>query len=468
MESADTQIREFRRKYQNSHRAIRTSFRSLCSEWVWAKRSDVYTHLIHRYPAKILPYIPIFFLSTEEYASTNETVLDPFAGTATVLVESMFHPYFRRNGIGVEINPLARLIAKVKTTPLDLGELLFQKDNLIRRIEAFHGDAPIPEFTNRDMWFSPRVQAGLAKILTCIDEIESPDYNDFFSICLSAIIRDVSLADPKIPPPVILKADNFDDAGKRRKVEKQIQRKKRANPISYFKSSIDRNLERISTLNNVEDIVSGRVRTEIVWDDARRLQHGVLESKGRLNKTNASPIPDGSIGLVITSPPYITAQKYIRTTRLESLWLGIANEAELNALDRSSVGTEKISVNEYNDLHLAGIPSADMVIKKIYKKNRERAGTVSRYFRDMRQVLMETYRVLRDEGRFILVVGNNNVCDIEVKNHKILSEIAVQECGFEIETVLVDKIRSRGMITKRHETGGLVPDDWVLVFKKGD
>ena len=191
MESVDKQLRQFAQRYHRSQRAIRTSFRSLCSEWVWAKRSDVYTHLIHRYPAKILPYIPIFFLSTEEYASSEELVLDPFAGTATVGVESLFHPYYKRNSIGVEINPLARLIAKVKTTPLNLTELKNKRDALIERIRAFHGDSPIPEFTNQDMWFPKRVQAELAKILFCIEEIESPDYKDFFLVCLSSIIRDV-------------------------------------------------------------------------------------------------------------------------------------------------------------------------------------------------------------------------------------------------------------------------------------
>jgi hypothetical protein len=37
---------------------------------------------------------------------------------------------------------------------------------------------------------------------------------------------------------------------------------------------------------------------------------------------------------------------------------------------------------------------------------------------------------------------------------------------FREETVLVDEIRSRGMITKRHETGGLLLDEWVIVLRK--
>lgn len=467
MESVDKQLKQFAQKYHRSHRAIRTSFRSLCSEWVWAKRSDVYTHLIHRYPAKILPYIPIYFLSTEEYASSGEVILDPFAGTATVMVESLFHPYSKRSSIGVEINPLARLIAKVKTTPISLPELMNQRDALIERIRAFHSDASIPEFTNQDMWFSKRVQTDLAKILFCIEEIENPDHKDFFCVCLSSIIRDVSLADPKIPPPVVLKASNFNgDPQRKSQIERLIRKKRRARPVSYFKEAINHNLERVKTLNQEEDIASGRVTAEIVWDDARHLRHGKLESKGYLDKTNAYQIPDGSVGMVITSPPYINAQKYVRTTKFELLWLGLVDEQGLAALDRSLVGTERIPASEYRDLHLVGIPSADKVIKRIYRKDPERAAIVSRYFEDMRQVLNEVHRVLRDQGRCILVIGNNHICDIEVKSNKILSDIASQECGLDVEMVLVDSIRSRGMITKRHETGGLVADDWVLVLKK--
>ena len=467
MESVDKQLKQFAQRYHRSHRAIRTSFRSLCSEWVWAKRSDVYTHLIHRYPAKMLPYIPIYFLSTEEYASSGEVILDPFAGTATVMVESLFHPYSKRNSIGVEINPLARLIAKVKTTPLNLPELVNQRDALIERIQAFQGDTSIPEFTNQDMWFSKRIQTDLAKILFCIEEIENPDHKDFFCVCLSSIIRDVSLADPKIPPPVILKASNFTgDPQRKSQIERLIRKKKRARPVSYFKEAINHNLERVKTLNQEEDIASRRVTAEIVWDDARHLRHGKLESKGYLDKTTAYQIPDGSVGMVITSPPYINAQKYVRTTKFELLWLGLVDEQGLAALDRSLVGTERIPASEYRDLHLVGIPSADKVIKRIYRKNPERAAIVSRYFEDMRQVLNEVHRVLRDQGRCILVIGNNHICDIEVKSHKILSDMASQECGLDVEMVLVDRIRSRGMITKRHETGGLVADDWVLVLKK--
>lgn len=228
MGSVDKQLLEFRRAYAGSEKAIRVSFRELCKPWEWAKRSDVYTHYLHKYPAKVLPYIPIYFLSSEEYASKKETVLDPFCGTGTVLLESIMHPYFTRKAISVEINPLARLIAKVKTTHLNVSELEDVAEALYERIEQFSSDVSLPEFGNRDLWFSKRVQGKLGTIRLCIEDVENDDYKDFFLASYSSIIRDVSFADQKIAPPVILRASNFSKNPKLMlKVEKVIRKKKR-------------------------------------------------------------------------------------------------------------------------------------------------------------------------------------------------------------------------------------------------
>ena len=467
MDIVDTQIEKFNARYQKTSKPIRVSFRSLCSGWPWAKRSELYTHLMHKYPAKILPYIPIFFLSSETYASREETILDPFAGTGTVLLESIIHPYFKRNAIGVEINPLARLIAKVKTTPLDTVKLRKEAKALISRIKAFSGKVDIPEFTNRDYWFSPRIQTELAKIKRCIEELVDPDFKDFFFVCFSSIIREVSLADPNIPPPVILNPKNFVKNPKRQKgAVTLLRRKKWARPLGYFRRKIEKNIRRIDTLSRIKELHDKQVKSEIVWDDARELKRGKLIVKGQIDKTEAKPIADESIGLVITSPPYINAQKYIRTTKFELLWLGLVSEKGIVDLDRNIMGTERIHWSEYINTPLIGIESADKVIKRIYARDKERAAIVSKYFSDMRQVTKEIYRVLKKGGRFILVIGDNTVCGTKVENHKVLSDIAIQDAGFEVETILVDRIRSRGMITKRHETGGLVLDEWVIVLKK--
>jgi len=468
MNSVDRQLRSYSDRYSKTLKPLRVDFRASCSSWPWAKRSDAFTHLIHKYPAKIFPYIPIFFLSSDEWTSQDDIVLDPFAGTGTVLLESIVHPHNRRHCLGCDVNPLARLIAKSKTTPIPVRELQRTADRLIHKIRISRKAPQAPAFANVDFWFSKQVQAGLSKILACLDEIGDSDQKDFFLVCLSSIIRDVSFADPKIAPPVILNAKNFDSNPKRKKeVEKMINAKKRAVPLHYFKRAIDKNILRMSRLVSIKEVLLRQVKAEIIWDDARTIRWGLLKERGIIDKTNSAPIENGSIGLVITSPPYINAQKYLRTTKFELRWLRLVNENELVELDRNFLGTERIFNDEYNHTQRINVESADRIIEEIFEIDRKRAGIVSRYFMDMKMVFQQIHKLLKEEGRLVLVVGNNTISGRIVENHRILSDIASAQGDFDVEMVLVDGVRSRGMITKRHESGGLVLDDWVVVLKRG-
>ncbi|MCJ7561453.1 MAG: site-specific DNA-methyltransferase, partial [Thermoplasmata archaeon] len=72
------------------------------------------THGIHKYPAKFIPQIPRFCI--ESFSDAEDVVLDPFMGSGTTLLESYI---LGRESYGIDIHPLARMIAKVKTTPID-------------------------------------------------------------------------------------------------------------------------------------------------------------------------------------------------------------------------------------------------------------------------------------------------------------------------------------------------------------
>lgn len=109
-------LRALEVRFRTRAEPIDVKFRELCSAWPWARRSDVFTHLVHPYSAKILSYIPILFLSSDAYVDPAAPVADVFAGTGTVLLESSLHPFYPRPAYGVELNPLARLIAQVKVS----------------------------------------------------------------------------------------------------------------------------------------------------------------------------------------------------------------------------------------------------------------------------------------------------------------------------------------------------------------
>jgi len=171
--------------------------------------------------------------------------------------------------------------------------------------------------------------------------------------------------------------------------------------------------------------------------------------------------------MVITSPPYINAQKYTRTTKFELWWLELIESSNKSLIeyDRSLIGTENLLLQDYEKIEAINNSKADALIDRVSLIDCKRAGIISKYFKDMRLALQEIYRVLRPGGYCILIVGNNIVYKQPAPNNQILSEIA-QGIGYIVKTMLVDKIRSRGLITKRHETAGMISDEWVIILQK--
>src|SRR5208283_4733824 len=107
------ELDEWERQYRTRKTPIVVDFRALVAGVV---KPDRYTHLLHPYPAKLLPQIPYSFLrSSLVSGGLPQTIVDPFCGSGTVLLEAAL---FGHRAIGADTNPLARLVSKVKTTPV--------------------------------------------------------------------------------------------------------------------------------------------------------------------------------------------------------------------------------------------------------------------------------------------------------------------------------------------------------------
>jgi len=440
-------------------------FRNIVLKYLEEKRSDVFTHYLHPYPAKMLPYIPLYMFSIPDLCPPNGIVLDPFCGSGTVLLESLVHPIYRRDVYGVELNPLARLISKVKTTPLNPEEL----EKRIRRLFTLFKrcnskDIHQPESKKINFWFSEKVARELCKLKFLIEQEEEDDYKDFFWICFSSVIRKVCKADPFIPPPVLLKPQKYIRSPKKHRfLLRLLKRVENQGVIGLFREAVNKNYNRLISLNSIEEITEGKKQASIIWDDARKIKKGKLGVKGIFTDSVAETLPTESVDFILTSPPYLTAQKYVRTVRLELLWLGFS-ENFLLKLQRGLIGTERVSLKEIGKSNRIGIERVDRLIQWA-SVSPHRAAEIVSYFRGMKQAFSEMYRVLKTGAYAVIVVGDNQVLGRNIGTHKLLVDIAIS-FGFNLEVILKDEIRGRGMITKRHNTGGLIKEEYIVVLRK--
>lgn len=155
------------------------------------------THSLHPYPAKFPPQLPKKIL--EDHAIKGQTVLDPFCGSGTTLVEARI---FGANAIGVDVNGLSVLLSKVKATPLtelqfsNVKEFILKIENEIPKWKSEkRPKVKIKIIEGQEHWFQNNVSEEISFLLNEISKQTDTDIQNFLKIVLSSIIVRVSNQD---------------------------------------------------------------------------------------------------------------------------------------------------------------------------------------------------------------------------------------------------------------------------------
>jgi DNA modification methylase len=386
-----------------------------------------FSHGIHKYPAKFFPELPRWLV--QKYSKSGDWILDPFMGSATTNIECLLN---NRNSVGIDVDPFARFLAKVKTTPLNETELnetnRFVLEEIVKFQPVLIKDEQIPSFPYRDNWFQPEILKELTYIKQTIDNLKvSQDLKDFYKVCFSSIIRNVSNADDNCTRTVI-----------RKKLNKQI----------YPSFALTKFVENLLTFTPrmVEFSESiANVSIEIPQNsDARNIQY-----------------QDNTFDLAITSPPYANAVDYPRTHQLEMYWLELA-EGSLAELKKQHIGTESVKAEHYKKLHTIGVENADNVLKTIYEIDPRRSYICYKYLLDMVQNMQEVYRTLKKGSRYIIVVGNNIVRKQTFETWRYLMPLA-EQIGYSVECYFGSEIIKHFIKVPREER---INTDWIIVLRK--
>jgi len=435
------QLDEWEQLYRATLTPITVDFRALVNGAVKPER---YTHLLHSYPAKLLPHIPYLFLRSSILAGISpKTIADPFCGSGTVLLESAICGH---HAIGADSNPLARLISKVKTQLVSEKEILHGL-RLVNKLLPTIRNAEPPPVVNINTWYREETALDLAKLRIAIKAISNRKVREFFQVCLSVCARKVSLADPRLSVPVKINILRKKKYGPHyRQLKAHLAQITEVSVVDRFNEIVTQNAVRMKSLRG---IISKHAPVTIL-DDASTIDHALRHS---------------SVDLIITSPPYAGAQKYIRACSLNLGWLDFAYEGELRQLERKTIGREHFPNAEIGSISKCGVSDADRLLDKIEKINPLRAHIAKSYLIEMDRALRAMRSILKTEGHLVLITGPNTICGFHFDTPSYIEQLAHQ-IGFETQFKLIDHIRSRGLMTKRNKTAGVISSESVLCMGK--
>jgi DNA modification methylase len=437
-------------EYDNRKLPIEVDFRHLVK---WLPYGERATHFIHPYPGKLLYHIPHFFLSNQVLCRDNGTVLDPFCGSGTVLLESILN---NKNAIGLDVNPLAVLLSKVKTKPIDIDEITKEFRLLIKNIPSTPESNDFNSVVNIDYWFYPHVKNKLQRIFDGINKVKNTDVKNFFYISLSACLKHVSLANPRMSVPVRLRAEKYSKKNiLRDKIEKRLRSLKRINVFMVFYQVVESNIQRLAKFMRLYENSSEAIAYLF------NSQTGCSENGDEHNKL----VKDGSIDIVITSPPYVSAQKYIRASSLSLGWLNLCEANQLKKYESICIGREHYPVSDYKELMQTGIKDADKILDKIRLCNPLRAHIAANYLVEMENSIKKISRSLKSGGFIVLIIAENRVCNFEFKTPDYINSL-LENNRYKKRLELVDDIRSRALLTKRNGTSGMICREHICIYQK--
>lgn len=423
------------------------------------------SHNYHSFPAKFPPPLPRKFIKT--LTRPGDVVLDPMMGSGTTVVEAYL---LDRRAIGYDIDPLAALLAKVKTTPLDVESVLHTGHQLLasavnavenepaRLVAAL--DARWDDKTRAfvDYWFAEETQIELMAILRQIEQIEDEAIRNFFELAFSGCIitksGGVSLA--------------FDLAH---------TRPHRAKVVYSQNGDLLFGAEHLESKSPRIDFLTKRLRSALIEFRKRFEQNA--RSLVEIDVHNSAPLldigdaqhlslPDAAADLIVTSPPYASnAIDYMRAHKFSLVWLGYSID-ELGDTRKECIGGESVSTFDFEKLPR----KTSALIEEITALDAKKGKVLHRYYSEMKRVLHEMYRVLKPDRAAVLVVASSVMRGRDTETHTCLAEIG-EDIGFIVPPIGVRSLdRNRRMmpagmqIDKSSQIQQRMHEEYVIGFYK--
>jgi len=377
--------------------------------------TDYATHGLYWYPARFIPHVVRYFI--ERYTKPGELVFDPFAGSGTVAIEAEITG---RNYIVWDLNPITELLVKAETWKNDVSEKMFEIDfNYSKRFT--------PRWGELYFWHPKEFVDVLSRLWAYYHDHPNP----LLAIPLLRITKYFSYAEIEF--------------------------------TKLYKSKV--------AIERVNELLSSNWRErlkDMYWQEVERVTKKVEEFQRLCKCTSKGEVKGGvdvlnaelpRVDAIITSPPYLQAQEYIRSFSMELHWLGYttteirrlkAREIPYNAPPHTTVNSQ--TYKKYREL-VKGLGNSKLL--QIYDA----------YFESMANFLKKV------NAKVIgLFVGPVKIRTMRIPLDEIFKE-HLESLGWHHEITLIDTIVSRRLAKiEINPATGLederTPTEHLLIMRK--
>ena len=354
------------------------------------------------------------------------------------MVEAKIHGI---SSVGTDINPVAQLITKVKTTPLSPDALQNAYVALVKSFDEYNKSnyEDIKKHERIDYWFSPSQKAKIAFLYDKVFHLEVDDgIKDFFYVCISHILKNCSWWLQSGTKP-------------QRDMEKTPE-----DPFNEFRRHCDKMIGWNEKFYN-ELSAKGHLDTpcDIHLEDARH--------------TNIAP---ESVNAIITSPPYVTSYEYADIHQLTAYWMEYISD--IHEFRKKFIGS---SYSGNMSLEVSESKQAQKIVNALSEKSQHIARDVAQYFNDMQEIAKEMVRILAPGGKACIVIGNTKIKEVQIKSAEVFFEF-LRNAGLHKVDVIKRSIPHKLMPTLRDKNTGrftkldnpnckkVYPNEYIIIMHK--
>ena len=345
---------------------------------------------VHPFPARMAPELALNSLSS---LNANSIVLDPMAGSGTVLRQALSMGH---HALGFDMDPLAVLMSRVWTSSVDKAAVLEELDSLLKESEQvdlrtdrlpWH-DHETQQFVR--YWFGDAQRKALTRLAFVMDRRRQSLRSDIRRAALDVLQVAMSRIIVTKEQCASLARDTSHSRPHRVALTSDY------NVVEGYKRSV------------------AQLVTRLEGNQLLAKRHGTVNVS--LGDARAISLADASVDAIMTSPPYLNAIDYMRGHRLSLVWLG-HSISELRTIRSNTVGTER----SY-DVRCATAEEIAIAMCDLNRLAPNQQRMIIRYAGDLNLMMGQAARVLKVNGTATYVLGNSCLKETFIRNSEGVSK----------------------------------------------